>query len=113
MSGIPCIVVASGNRTQAFALSFKDATPGRILPHANTAIGLAQTLCTFAGTYDPVATADQQERATKIMGDFCDAAAAIDTTRPFNAREVNTATVMLGIFNRAAQFLVDEILANP
>lgn len=55
----------------------------------------------------------QQERATAIMGEFNDAAARVDAGHPLNHREVALIDTMLVLFNRKAQALIDDVLANP
>ena len=116
MSGTICEIIIRGNRSQALAESFADAAPGGILPNARLAAHQALTLCQLGTTtYDgeEVMTEPQQERATAIMGEFNDAAARVDASHPFNHREVSIVDTMLVIFNRNAQQLIDDVLANP
>ena len=113
MSGIPCIVVASGNRTQAHALSFIDATPDGVLPEARLSAALAQTLCTLAGTYDAVATPEQQTAATNVMASFNTEADKLDVSRRVDPRSVCAFQALCKRFNTEAQAIIDSILANP
>lgn len=116
MSGVVCEIIIRGNRSQALAESFADAAPDKVMPNARVAAHQALTLCQLGTTsYDgkEVMTDDQQERATKIMGEFNDAARTVDTRVTFSPREFAHADMMLAIFNNKAQFLIDEVLANP
>lgn len=112
MSGIACIVVASGNKTIAFADSFRDAAL-QPMPEANMSAAFARTLCTFAGTYDPVATPAQQQKATEIMGKFNSLAVQIDCSHRFRIADQVQAELACNSFNDEARPLIDQILANP
>lgn len=113
MSGIACVVVASGNRSQAAAQTFKSASQTGVMPLADDAIAVAQTLCTFAGTYDPVATPSQQTQATVIMDRFIAAAAVIPVRGKFRPQEEAAALATLDTFVIEGNALINQILANP
>jgi len=116
MSGLRCIVIATGNRSQAYSRSVAtnfEYNPV-VVSVSNYSIGAATSLCQLSASYydgEESMTDAQALEATQIMGAFNNELAPFATsTQKHDAQAITDAC---NSFNSAADDLIARVEGNP
>jgi len=115
MSGLRCIVIATGNRSQAFSRDVINNFPWNpvVVAAANYSIGAATSLCQLSGYYDDgeeAMTDAQALEATQLMGAFNNELSPFATsTQKHDAQAITDAC---NSFNSKADDLIARVESN-
>ncbi len=116
MSGLRCIIIITGNRSQAYSRAIAENYQQfpEIVAAANYSSGVALSLCQLGtAEYDgeDVMTEAQQLQATQIMGAFnTEIAPYSDIRKPGDRSSIMDG---LSSFNNSGDELLAEVQANP
>ena len=115
MSGRPCIIIITGNRSQAYARSIAaNMVNASVIESANYAEGVALSLCQL-GTYSydgaEVMTDEQQQEAIDLMTAFNDAIAPYATSTQH--KDVDAIMAAFAKFNGAGDTLLASVVVAP